>query len=103
MSTEERIAQLEQQVAELKAEFYKNNFPQQKVFVKDVLFKGNTTFTGTASWSSLNPSTSFGLGVTPAGRQANITAPTGGATVDNESRNAIISILNVLDTFGFTL
>lgn len=94
---EERITQLENELRELKAEFYKNNFPQQQVFVKDVLFKGTATYT------SLNPTTSFGLGVTPAVRQANILNPSGGATVDAEARSAISSILTVLDNFGFTL
>lgn len=93
---EERITQLENELRELKAEFYKNNFPQQQTFVKDVIFNGTSTFT------SLNPTTSFGLGVTPAVRQANIANPTGGATQDGEARTAINSILSVLDTFGFT-
>lgn len=93
---EERIASLEQQLAELKAEYYKNNFPQQQVFVKDVLFQGNVAFT------SLNPTTYFGLGVTPTGRQSDITAPTGGVTVDTEARNKINEIRSVLDAFGFT-
>lgn len=96
MNTEERITVLENQLAELKNEYYRNNFPQQQVFVKDVLFKGNATFT------SLNPTTSFGLGVTPAARQGNILNPSGGVTVDAEARNAIASILTVLDNFGFT-
>lgn len=93
---EERITQLENELRELKAEYYKNNFPQQQVFVKDILFKGTSSFT------SLNPTTSFGLGVTPAVRQSNITNPTGGATQDGEARTAINSIISVLDTFGFT-
>lgn len=93
---EERIIQLENELRELKAEYYRNNFPQQQVFVKDVLFQGTSTFT------SLNPTTSFGLGVTPAVRQGNIVAPSGGVTTDAEARTAIVSILAVLDTFGFT-
>lgn len=93
---EERISQLENELRELKAEFYKNNFPQQQTFVKDVIFQGGSSFV------SLNPTTSFGLGVTPATQQANIAQPTGGSTVDAEARGAINSILSVLDTFGFT-
>ena len=94
---EQRITQLENELRELKAEYYKNNFPQQQVFVKDVLFQGNSTFT------SLNPTTYFGLGVSPATRQASIANPSGGVTVDAEARTAIASILTVLDNFGFTL
>jgi hypothetical protein len=93
---EERITQLENELRELKAEYYKNNFPQQQVFVKDVIFNGNSTFT------SLNPTTSFSLGGTPAVRQSNIVSPSGGATQDGEARTAINSILSVLDVFGFT-
>jgi hypothetical protein len=94
---EERVTQLENELRELKAEFYKNNFPQQQTFVKDVIFNGTSTF------ASLNPTTSFGLGVTPAVRQGNIVAPTGGVTVDGEARTAINEIRAVLDVFGFTL
>lgn len=97
MTTEERITQLENELRELKAEFYKNNFPQQQTFVKDVIFNGTSAF------ASLNPTTSFGLGVTPATRQASIAIPSGGVTTDAESRAAITSILSVLDTFGLTL
>lgn len=93
---EERITQLENELRELKAEFYKNNFPQQQTFVKDVIFNGTSTFT------SLNPTTSFGLGVTPAVRQGSIADPVGGVTTDAEARTAISAILDVLDTFGFT-
>lgn len=97
MTTEERIASLEQQLADLKAEFYKNNFPQQQVFIKDALFKGTSSFT------SLNPTSTFGLTVTPVARQSAISAPTGGATIDTEARTAINSIRTVLTLFGFTL
>ncbi len=94
---EERIAQLELELRELKAEYYRNNFPQQQVFVKDVLFKGTSTFT------SLNPTTSFGLTVTPSTTRPAIAAPSGGVTTDAEARTAINSIRSVLTTFGFTL
>ncbi len=93
---EERIAQLELELRELKAEYYRNNFPQQQVFVKDVLFKGTSTFT------SLNPTTSFGLTVTPKTTQVAIAAPSGGVTTDAEARTAINSIRTVLTNFGFT-
>lgn len=73
------------------------NFPSEQVFIKDTVFKG------TSSFSSINPTTSFGLTVTPAVRQSAISAPTGGAVVDSESRAAINSIRGVLSIFGFTL
>lgn len=43
----------------------------------------------------------FGMaGATPAGKQSAITAPTGGSTIDTESRAAVNSIITVLETFG---
>lgn len=44
----------------------------------------------------------FGLGdAAPVARQAAITAPTGGATIDAESRAAINSLITRLEAFGF--
>lgn len=37
---------------------------------------------------------------TPAARQSAITSPTGGATIDSQSRAAIDSIITVLEAFG---
>lgn len=45
----------------------------------------------------------FGLGgTTPATQAAHIADPTGGGTVDAQSRTAIAAILDVLDRFGLT-
>lgn len=99
---EERIIQLENELRELKAEYYKNNFPQQQTFVKDVIFNG------TSSFASLNPTTSFGLTVTPAVRQSAIATPSAPSPTYTQSEmvsiyNAVNSIRSVLTTFGFTL
>lgn len=51
---------------------------------------------------TLKVTTQFGLGASTASPQASISDPSGGMTVDAEARAAINSILNVLDTFGFT-
>lgn len=43
---------------------------------------------------------SFGVGQTPVARQAAITAPTGGATVDAEARTAINLLITRLEVAG---
>ena len=42
------------------------------------------------------------LGATPVVQQSSIADPSGGTTVDSQARTAVISILDVLDAFGFT-
>lgn len=42
-------------------------------------------------------------GATPVGRQAAITAPTGGATIDTQARTAINDIITALETFGLVI
>ncbi len=42
----------------------------------------------------------FGVGQTPVARQAAITAPTGGATVDAEARTAINLLITRLEVAG---
>lgn len=92
-----QVEQLQRQLDELRGEYYKDNYASKIVYRKDV------EMLGTFTQATVNPTTSFGLGVTPAVRQSSIAAPVGGVTIDSESRNAINSILNVLDTFGLTL
>ena len=91
------VADLKKLLQEVRGDFYKDNYQSKQIFSKDIEMTGNFTQT------SVNPTTSFGLVVTPAVRQSAITAPTGGATVDTEARNAINSIRTVLTTFGLTL
>lgn len=92
-----QVEQLQRQLDELRGEYYKDNYSSKIVYRKDV------EMLGTFTQATVNPTTSFGLVVTPVGRQSAITAPTGGTTVDTEARNAINSIRSVLSTFGFTL
>lgn len=92
---ENQISELQKQLFELRNEYYKDNFIATQVFTKAVEFKGGVTL------DSINP-TYFSVNGTPATTQSSISSPSGGATVDTESRNAINSILAVLDTFGLT-
>lgn len=45
----------------------------------------------------------FGVGQTPVARRTAITAPTGGATVDAESRAAINAIITRLEELGLVV
>lgn len=92
MTTEERIAKLEQELMELKTEYYKNNFNQQQVFVKDVAFKGRVGFFGKTVTSQASAITAPG---TPSGVYVYAEQQ---AQVD-----AINSIRTVLQNLGFTL
>lgn len=94
---QEQVTILQTQLEELRGEYYKDNYPSKIIFRKDVEMAGKFT------QATVNPTTSFGLVVTPAVRQSAITAPTGGSTIDIEARNAVNSIRSVLSTFGFTL
>jgi len=44
----------------------------------------------------------LGLSVDPVAQQAHIADPAGGGTQDTQARLAIVAILAVLETFGFT-
>lgn len=93
---QEQVMMMQRELDALRGDYYKDNYPSKIIFRKDVEMQG--TFTQ----ATVNPTTSFGLGVTPAVRQSNIPAPTGGSNIDTEARSAINSILSVLDVFGFT-
>lgn len=62
----------------------------------------NTLTVGVVAATSMNASTSFGMGgAVPSGRGAAIIDAAGGATVDAEARTAINALLAQLRTFGF--
>lgn len=111
-SLQERIVKLEQII----------NFfvkPDRYLFQRDIelargksilnpsfLFSDGTniplgTVTGTKFGTASNQKIAF-LGATAVSQQSAISAPSGGVTIDTESRNAINSIRSVLSTFGFT-
>jgi hypothetical protein len=91
MTTEERIARLEQELSELKVEYYRNNFTQQQTFIKDILFKGKVGF----------------FSKTPTSQASAIAAPgtPSGVYVYAEQQaqvDAINAIRTVLQNLGFT-
>jgi hypothetical protein len=106
MNQEQRIKELEEQNKKLREDL--NRVMQYTTSVGGSLeFKklveqyasGGTT----QSIQTLAVTTSLGLfGQTAASQQSHIANPTGGATIDSESRTAINSILTLLETFGFT-
>ena len=98
--------------------YYRTNFPDKIIFEKDVEINSNFTFAtsitlldsqnlilGTSVGTKIGTSSTQKLGffgATPVVQQASIANPAGGVTVDAEARTAIISVLSVLDSLGFT-
>lgn len=98
--------------------YYRTNFPDKIIFEKDVEINSNFTFAtsitlldsqnlilGTSVGTKIGTSSTQKLaffGATPVVQQASIANPAGGVTVDAEARTAIISVLGVLDSLGFT-
>lgn len=62
---------------------------------------GATTLTGTTGTVTTLTATNLGVGAaTPTTTKTAITSPTGGGTVDSQSRTAIDAIITVLEQFG---
>lgn len=107
---EERIAKLERELAEIKAEYYRDNFSLLQTFRKEVNFLNTVSIKDTTLALGSTTGTKIGatgdkvgfLGATPIVRQGFISSPTGGTTVDTQSRSAINAILACLQAFGFT-
>lgn len=107
---EARIIQLERELAELKAEYYRDNFSLLQTFRKEVNFLNTVSLKDSTLNLGSTTGTKIGatgdkvgfLGATPIARQASITNPTGGATVDAQARTAIGTIITILQSFGFT-
>lgn len=106
---EERVAQLERELAHLKELYFKDNFTNEQTFRKKIIIteglslKDTTMETGQTGLiiGESTERVAF-FGVTPIPRQGAISSPTGGTTIDSEARSAIDSIRNVLTLFGFT-
>ena len=106
---QEQINQLQQEIEQLKAVIYKENFEQKQIFRKDIYFinkifmQGTTLSTGTTGLKIGNAITEkLGFfGVAPVVQQGTITTPTGGTVIDVESRTAIGQIKTALQNLGF--
>jgi uncharacterized spore protein YtfJ len=87
--------ELKKQFEELKSMYYKNNFIAEQIFTKNVTFKGGVNFS--------NTSLGF-FSTSPIAQKNHISDPSGGGTagVDSPARNAINSILSVLESYGLT-
>ncbi len=92
---QEQVMTMQRELDALRGDYYKDNYPSKIIFRKDVEMQG--TFTQ----ATVNPTTSFGLGVTPVGTQSAIANPSGGSTIDTECRNAVITMLGNDRLFGF--
>lgn len=90
--------------------FYRIHFIDKEVFPNDVYMNGKLIIKDSSISLGSNTGGSIGitgekvgfLGATPLVRQSAISAPSGGATVDSQSRAAINSLIAVLKNFGFT-
>ena len=78
---------LQNDLKALSTVYYKDNFPSQQAFRKDITFFGKVGFFGKPVSSQFSA----------------ITPPVGGVTVDNQARTAISQIITVLQTLGITL
>ena len=106
------ILELKQQLLLLSTAFYKDNYPNDIYFNKNVTFKQSFNFAdgtniplGTSSGTKIGTSASQKLGffnATPIVQVSAISAPSGGATQDAESRTAINSIRSALTNLGLT-
>lgn len=95
---EERIAQLEKELFELKANYYKDNFSDKEYFRKRVEFEREVRFgAGQIGFFSH----------TPVSQQTPNTTPSGGGTGDSDAidisaRTAIGQIKTTLQNLGLT-
>ncbi len=92
-----------QQLNKLVDLYYRTNFPDKVIFQNPVYFN-NGIFGGLNGIKIGKSTDKLGVyGVTPVVQASAITAPSGGATVDTQSRTAISSIITALKNFGITL
>ena len=89
--------------------FSRMNYPDKFILRKELVIQDKLTLTNTSSLDLSSTqqlkiggsgSTVGFYGVTPVAKPATIAAPSGGATVDTQSRAAISSIITTLQSLG---
>jgi len=93
LALQKQIEDLQDKLNHLTDVYYRTNFIDKTVHTKPVYFKDNVY---------LPAKTAFFASNTPVAKQAAITAPAGGATVDTQARTAIGTIITTLQTLGLT-
>lgn len=113
MTPEEKLQleRLEQKLDTFLDLYYRTNMLDKTVYPNKVYFNGGIFFKdGTVISSGGTLGMKIGsattekigfLGAVPISRQSAISAPSGGATVDSQSRTAINSIITTLQNYGF--
>lgn len=74
--------------------YSRSHFIDKDVFNNKVYFRNDVYLPSKTAFFGSN---------TPASKQAAITTPSGGATVDSQARSAISSIITTLQSLGLTL
>lgn len=99
-------AELTIEFLKLKARVDANDFSDRFVMPKTFQFlDGRNIQLGTTNGTKIGTATNQKIaffGSSPVAQQSGISAPSGGATIDSQSRTAVTSLINTLRTFGFT-
>ena len=94
MEVATKVDNLTRAFSAFREEAVRFNFPSQQIIDKDLMVMGNLK-------TDVRSKLGF-YGKTPASQPMGISAPSGGATVDSQSRTAITSIINALNSLGLT-
>ncbi len=102
--TPEEATQLKQRVQVLENLLANLMFNGEYKFLRNVNFGPNAKLSLTGDLSLGVSSSKVGFyGASPVARQAAVTSPSGGATVDSQARTAIDALRSRLTTIGITL
>ncbi len=98
----DKYDQLQQQIDELKYLLNKDSYSNLEIYRKPVQFEFDLIFsTRAGSMIGTSPDQKIAVyGATPIIQQDAIVTPSGGGTIDSQSRTAIVSIITALKNFG---
>lgn len=102
---EERIQQLEEELTQLKAEFYKERSTVEFIFRRNLALIDVDLKLSSATGTKIGTSATQKLGFfnkTPVIQPSAIASPSGGATIDSQARTAIDLIRTALTNLGLT-